>query len=54
VKLEIWFWIAMFVWLLFGFWRARAESAPYYAGGHFLTFILFVIIGWQVFGAPVK
>jgi len=52
MTLAIWFWILMALWLFFGVWRNWPQ--PYPLGSHFLEFLLFVIIGWQVFGSPVK
>ncbi len=55
MTLEVWFWIMMAIWLFFGLWRARGEAQPYpYVGGHLLLFLLFVTIGWKVFGSPIK
>lgn len=55
MTLEVWFWIFMALWLFFGLWRARAEAAPYpIVGGHLLQFLLFVIVGWKIFGSPVQ
>jgi len=55
MTLQIWFWLCMFLWLIFGAWKAWGEANPYpIIGGHLLQFFLFVILGWQVFGAPVK
>lgn len=55
MTLQIWFWLVMAVWLLFGIWRGHGKDdfLPY-VGGVFVEFILFIIIGWQVFGSPVK
>jgi hypothetical protein len=57
MPLAIWFWIVMFVWLLFGFWGDYVAGQPYpyrRAGFHFITFVLLLILGWQVFGSAVK
>ena len=56
MTLQFWFWIIMALWLVFGFWRARAVGDQLYPfwGGHLLVFLLFAILGWQIFGAPVK
>ncbi len=57
MTLQFWFWILMAMWLLFGFWRGRTigddQLYPFW-GGHLLVFVLFCILGWQIFGAPVK
>lgn len=53
------FWILMILWLIFGFiawWPAGVGgySSYYPLGGHLLIFVLFALLGWQAFGAPVK
>jgi hypothetical protein len=51
------FWILMILWLVFGFWSGYTPGQPYPVrswGGNILLFILFAILGWQVFGAPIK
>jgi len=54
MTLQIWFWLFMALWLFFGVWRDRARPMFDWVGGLALEFLLFVIIGWQVFGSPVK
>ncbi len=55
MTLEVWFYLLMAFWLFFGVWRARSDPQPYpYFGGHLLVFLLFLIIGWKIFGSPVK
>ena len=59
MTLQIWFWLFMALWLIFGFWRnysSPVTGQPLFIGigGHVLSFILFAILGWQVFGSPVK
>ncbi len=55
MSLAIWFWLCMFIWLLFGFYRSWGEPSPYYGvGGHLLHFLILAILGVQVFGSPVK
>jgi hypothetical protein len=50
------FWILMLLWLVFGFIVQTGRlPAPYIGWGNtLLLFILFLLLGWQVFGAPVK
>ena len=49
------FWILMLIWLIFGVahnWGA--VPGPYGPWGHsLLLFILLLLLGWQVFGAPI-
>jgi hypothetical protein len=54
---ELLFWVLMLIWLVFGAWVDYVPGQPYpfrRFGSNFLTFILLVILGWQVFGSPVK
>ena len=60
MTLAIWFWLAMALWLIFGLWREKVivtgtaqQPYIYRVGGHLLEFVLFVVIGWKVFGSPV-
>ena len=48
------FWILMLLWLVYGVWGYWAGPQPYYWHGHgVLLFILFLLLGWKIFGAPV-
>lgn len=56
MSLGLAFWIAMFVWLIFGLWSnwpVPAGGGVKVFGGHLLLFILFILLGWKVFGAPL-
>jgi hypothetical protein len=47
------FWILMLIWLVWGAWSNKGALLT--AGpGLALEFILFLLLGWQVFGAPVR
>jgi hypothetical protein len=51
------FWILMLFWLLYGFFYNSNPAAlgPYgWAGNSLLLFILLGILGWGLFGAPVR
>ncbi len=50
------FWVLMLLWLVFGLYPfVVAEPNPRLVrGGNLLIFILFAVLGWQVFGAAVK
>jgi uncharacterized membrane protein len=56
MTLQLLFWILMLFWAIFGFWSVYTPGPhPLKAwGGNALLFFLFLIIGWQVFGQPVK
>jgi len=48
------FWIIMLIWFVFGGLVHFGMVAAAYAGvGTLLLFVLFLILGWQVFGAPL-
>jgi len=52
MSLAIAFWICMLLWLI-------ANGAAWYRQGVFpgenlIPFLLFVFLGWQIFGAPIK
>jgi hypothetical protein len=50
------FWVLMLIWLVFGIiWQFGVIPASFgLAGGAFLLFVLFFLLGWQVFGPPVR
>ncbi len=57
MTLQIWFWLIMFLWLIGGLWADYIPGQPYpfHRGAWTLgAFILFALLGWGVFGAPIK
>lgn len=54
------FWFLMLLWLIFGlwwYWPAGAVAGVAGYGGlgvPLLIFLLLALLGWQVFGSPVK
>jgi hypothetical protein len=46
------FWVLMLLWLVFGVWRDWGNQ--WAMGGSLLQFVLFLLLGWHVFGAAVK
>ena len=46
------YWVLMLIWLVFGLWASWPLNGKT-SGGTLLLFILLVIIGWKVFGAPI-
>jgi hypothetical protein len=46
------YWIIMLVWLVFGFWSTGTNNWKSWAP-NLLLFVLFVLIGLQVFGKPL-
>lgn len=48
------FWIIMLIWFVFGMAVHFGWGGTYGAwGSTLLLFILFLLLGWQVFGAPL-
>jgi len=47
------FWILMLLWLVFWFWDWRSPTGWGPVGNTLLLFILFLLLGWRVFGPPV-
>jgi hypothetical protein len=58
MRIGVLFWILMVVWLLFGLWwqwpsgTGAAAFGP--VGGSVLLFLVIGILGWKVFGAPLR
>jgi hypothetical protein len=51
------FWVLMLIWFVFGVLNLSGVAGPYahavVVGSTLLDFILFVLLGWQVYGPPV-
>ena len=52
--------LALAFWILMLLWLAVGSVGAYHAGGtwqgwsgHLLPFLLFLLLGWHVFGAPI-
>lgn len=55
MTLQVWFWLLMALWLIFGAWDYRVPNQPWVrGGGYLLMFLLFALLGWKVFGSPVQ
>ena len=50
------FWILMLLWLVFGLWEnwPVQGARPWGLAGHILLFLLFLVLGWKVFGPPLQ
>jgi hypothetical protein len=49
------FWILMLLWVvLWGIYRRPSDSNWGIAVPDFVAFLLFLILGWHAFGAPIK
>ena len=47
------FWILMLIWLVFGLWDYWAPNPIGLRVHTILIFILFLLLGWRTFGAPI-
>lgn len=48
------YWVLMLFWLVFSVWRNYPLTDRLSLGGSVLEFILFFILGWAVFGPPIR
>lgn len=55
------FWVLMLLWLIFGlivWWPVAGAAGGVWlyapAGNHILVWVLFALLGWQVFGPAIK
>lgn len=54
MSLGLAFWVIMLVWLVFGLLvHFGVVGAAYVGASTLLLFVLFGLLGWQVFGAPL-
>ncbi len=54
MSLGLAFWVIMLVWLVFGLLIHFGVVGGVYAGANtLLLFVLFGLLGWQIFGAPL-
>ena len=55
MTLQILFWFLMILWAVFSVWSWRDPINIGARGGWYtLVFVLFAILGWAIFGAPIK
>lgn len=55
MSLGLAFWILMLVWAVFGVLGHLGIGGVYVAGGGtILFFVLFALLGWQIFGSPLR
>lgn len=55
MSLGLAFWITMLVWLVFTVAVQRDAPLNWRShGGTALVFLLFLMLGWGIFGAPIK
>lgn len=54
MTLGLCYWILMLIWFVFGLLVHFGMAGGYgVVGSTLLLFVLFVLLGWQVFGAPL-
>jgi hypothetical protein len=51
MPLAIAYWIVMLLWLVLGLY---SSGVAWLTGPNVILFILLVLLGWQVFGVPLK
>jgi uncharacterized membrane protein len=54
MTLGLCYWILMLIWLVWGALTHLGYGVGYGAVNVVLLFFLFVLLGWQVFGAPLR
>jgi ABC-type polysaccharide/polyol phosphate export permease len=55
MTLRLIFWVLMLIWFVFGLALMGGFIGHYGPlAGQLLEFVLFLVLGWQVFGAPVQ
>lgn len=53
MSLGLAFYVLMLIWLVFGIYIGYTGAGHLYLGGNILLFILLLLLGWKVFGAPL-
>ena len=48
------YWIIMLLWFVLGVYVTWGIGNHYMTGGNILLFLLFFIIGWKLFGPPIR
>lgn len=54
MPLAILYWILMLLWLVFFAVYIYPSNAVLFSGQSLILFLLFLIIGWKLFGRPVQ
>lgn len=52
MSMGLMYWIVMLLWLVIGLWWHWPNWQPW-IGGNLLLFVLLLLLGWKVFGAPI-
>ncbi len=53
MTLTIAYWVLMLIWLVLGAVTIWHTGGYVFVGSNIILFLLFLIIGWQLFGAPI-
>lgn len=53
MSLGLAFYVLMLIWLVFGLWQNWPTPQPKLVAGNVMLFILLLLLGWAVFGAPI-
>ena len=49
------FWVLMIIWFVLGLYNGRGQLNNYgWIGGTILEFVLFLLLGWRLFGPPLQ
>ena len=57
MPLSLLYWILMLLWLIAGFWWGWGQEGPArysWFGWSIILFLMFLVLGLRVFGAPIK
>ena len=55
MSLGLAFYVLMLIWLVFGLYFGYSTGgSPFVIGGNLMLFILLLLLGWQVFGPPIR
>jgi len=53
MSMSIAYWVIMTIWFVMGLYVTWGIGNHFLVGGNVLLFILFVLLGWKVFGSPI-
>lgn len=48
------FWLLMLLWFIYGIWGWWSPQPNWIFGNTVFLFILFLLLGWHVFGQPIR
>jgi hypothetical protein len=48
------FWIMMLIWAIYAGWGFYAPAPYWMYGNGLFIFVLFLLLGWHVFGQPIR